>query len=175
MLTLPTLNMGVNGDVISQRVYCADEIGKLGGVNIVLFLMGTNDILSGGIKSLDRYQQCAQTVVKQLHERGIKVYWGTIPPFKGCKPACLPNTQTPDPDKEALRVAINAWIRSSSGADGVVDFDKALADPTDPHQITPVLQSDWLHPNDAGYQAMATTAAAVLRPDRDRAAAAMPR
>jgi len=163
LMDRPVLNMGVNGDVITQRMFCGGEIRALNGVNIVLFLMGVNDILTGGIKSLDRYQQCAQTIIKQLHDGGIKVYWGTIPPFKGNKAADLAGAQTLDPDKEALRNQINTWIRSSSGADGVIDYDEALADPSDQQRLNPLYQSDWLHPNDAGYQVMARAAAAALK------------
>jgi lysophospholipase L1-like esterase len=125
--------------------------------------MGVNDILTGDIKSLDKYQVCAETIIKQLHDGGIKVYWGTIPPFKGYKAAYLSGTETLDPDKEALREKINDWIRMSSGADGVVDYDKVLSDPSDPQRLRPDDQSDWLHPNDAGYQLMADAAATILR------------
>jgi lysophospholipase L1-like esterase len=163
LIDRPILNMGVNGDVIAQRVYCAGEIKALNGVNAVIFLMGVNDILTGGIKSLDKYLQCAGTIVKQLRDAGYKVYLGTIPPFKGYKAAFLPGTENEDPDKEALRVQINGWIRASSGADGVIDFDKALADPADPTKLAASLQSDWLHPNDAGYAAMAKAAASVVK------------
>ncbi|HEY3329764.1 MAG TPA: GDSL-type esterase/lipase family protein [Capsulimonadaceae bacterium] len=163
LLNRPVLNMGVNGDVITQRAYCASEIRALNGVNVVLFLMGVNDILTGGIKSLDKYQQCTGIVVKQLHESGIKVYWGTIPPFNGYKAGFTAGTTTLDLDKEALRKQINDWIRTSSGADGVIDYDKALCDSGDPSKLRADFQSDWLHPNDAGYHRMADVAAAVLR------------
>ena len=162
----PVLNMGVNGDIITQNSYCAKDIRALDGVNIVLFLMGVNDILNGSVKSLDKYQLCASNVIKQLHEGGIKVYWGTIPPFKGYKAAYLDGTQTLDPAKEALRKQINEWILSLSGADGVVNYDQVLADPYETDRLNPLYQSDWLHPNDAGYAQMAAAAAAELKSDK---------
>ena len=47
--------------------------------------------------------------------------------------------------------------------DGVIDFEKAAADPNDPLQITPALQpGDHLHPNDAGYAVLAAAIAPSL-------------
>ena len=42
--------------------------------------------------------------------------------------------------------------------DGVLDFDKATRDPQNPRGYLPQYDSgDHLHPNDAGYQAMANS------------------
>ena len=49
-------------------------------------------------------------------------------------------------------------MRDSGGRayDGVVDFDLATRDPKDPSRMRADFHSgDWLHPNDAGYAAMA--------------------
>ena len=60
------------------------------------------------------------------------------------------------PEKEAVRKDVNAWIRGNKTADALIDFDKVLADPENPEHINPVYDcGDHLHPNDAGYQAMA--------------------
>ncbi len=41
-------------------------------------------------------------------------------------------------------------------ADGLIDFDKVVEDPNNPKHINPAYDcGDHLHPNDAGYQAMA--------------------
>jgi lysophospholipase L1-like esterase len=56
---------------------------------------------------------------------------------------------------EAERQAVNRWIRSNKLADGVIDFDKAVLDPADPQRLRPAFDSDHIHPNDAGHQAMA--------------------
>ena len=57
---------------------------------------------------------------------------------------------------EADRDAVNRWIRTSGAFDGVIDFDQALRDPADPLRLRPAYDSgDHLHPDDAGYQAMA--------------------
>lgn len=60
------------------------------------------------------------------------------------------------PEKEHTRDVVNQWIRTSGAFDGVIDFAKATADPSDPEMYYPPDDSgDRLHPGDAGYQAMA--------------------
>ena len=55
-----------------------------------------------------------------------------------------------------MREAVNAWVRAKDGFDGVLDFDAALRDPGKPSQLRARYDSgDHLHPNDAGYAAMA--------------------
>jgi len=56
---------------------------------------------------------------------------------------------------EAKRKAPNDWIRTSRAYDGVIDFDKATQDPSDPKKLLGQYDScDYLHPSDAGYKAM---------------------
>jgi lysophospholipase L1-like esterase len=51
---------------------------------------------------------------------------------------------------------VNARIRANKTADGLIDFDKVLEDPVNPGHMLPTFDcGDHLHPNDAGYQAMA--------------------
>ena len=38
--------------------------------------------------------------------------------------------------------------------DGVIDFDKTIRDPQDAATIRAEAQSDYLHPNEVGYQMM---------------------
>lgn len=71
-----------------------------------------------------------------------------MPPFEGA------NYFTPE--GEAVRQAVNAWLRAQTEADGVVDFDAVLRDSVAPSRLQAAFHSgDWLHPSDAGYQAMA--------------------
>ncbi len=51
---------------------------------------------------------------------------------------------------------MNNWILNSGAFDGVIEFAKAVADPSDPQMLNPAYDSGGhVHPNDAGYQAMA--------------------
>ena len=79
------------------------------------------------------------------------IYGGTLTPFEG---TTFPGYFTPA--GEVKRQAVNQWIRTSGAFDAVIDFDKAIRDPVHPTRMLPVYDSgDHLHPNDAGYQAMA--------------------
>lgn len=65
-----------------------------------------------------------------------------------------PFVQTPE--AQAKRKEVNTWIRSSGAFDAVVDFSKLMGDPARPEHLAPAYDSgDHLHPNDAGFQAMA--------------------
>jgi lysophospholipase L1-like esterase len=60
------------------------------------------------------------------------------------------------PAMEAVRDAVNRWLRHAGAFDGVIDFGKVLADPSDPTRFTPSFDSgDGQHPNDAGHAALA--------------------
>jgi lysophospholipase L1-like esterase len=61
-------------------------------------------------------------------------------------------------EKEKVRQAVNKWIRESGAYDGVADFDAVVRDPANPKHIKAEFDSgDHLHPNDAGYVAMANS------------------
>jgi lysophospholipase L1-like esterase len=79
----------------------------------------------------------------------VKVLLGTLLPFKD---AAYFSEAT-----EAKRQAVNAWIRAQSAqVHAVIDFDRAMASVEDPLALNPLYDSgDHLHPNDAGYAAMA--------------------
>ncbi len=158
LLDAPTLNFGVNGDQAVRTGGMAGEIGAAPGVGGVVFLMGINDIIGNPKFTKDSYVQAVKTVIAGCRQRQWKFYLGTILPAGGCK------SFDADPAREALRVEINDWIRTKSGADAVIDFAAALADPAQPTKLQADYQSgDWLHPSDAGYQKMAETAAAVIK------------
>ena len=58
--------------------------------------------------------------------------------------------------REDRRQAVNHWIRTSGAFDAVIDFDAVLRDPSHPARLLPAYDSgDHVHPNDAGYRAMA--------------------
>jgi len=87
-------------------------------------------------------------LIAQAHARGVRIFGATLLPYQGAGYY--------SPAGEAIREAVNAWIRTSGAFDGVIDFDAVMRDPADPLRLNPAYDSgDHLHPNDAGYQAMA--------------------
>ena len=119
------------------------------GVQSVIILEGINDI-NNSPNGTDVAALTAglQTLIDRAHARGVRVVLGTLTPYRGWGQWSQ--------EREAARVAVNAWIRAHDGVEGIADFDLALSDPADPAQMRPVLDSgDRLHPGDAGYAAMA--------------------
>lgn len=79
----------------------------------------------------------------------------TITPFAGAL-RDTPIRGYDAPGKEAVRLAVNDWIRNSGEFDAVADFDAAVRDPARAQALLPAFDSgDHLHPGDAGYRAMA--------------------
>ena len=94
-----------------------------------------------------------RALIHAAHARGIKVVGATILPFKANYESAADFQRA-----EAIRQAVNNWILSSGEYDAVADFAAAVADPADPQQLNPSYDSgDHLHPNDAGYRAIAAT------------------
>jgi lysophospholipase L1-like esterase len=53
-------------------------------------------------------------------------------------------------------LAVNKWILNSGAFDATIDFDAVTRDPANHNQLNPAFNNgDHLHPNDAGYKAMA--------------------
>ena len=90
-------------------------------------------------------------LIQRAHARGVKVIGATITPNEG---STYPGFFTPA--NEVERQAVNQWVRTSGAYDGVIDFDAAVRDPSDPERLLPAYASpDNTHLNDTGYQAMA--------------------
>jgi lysophospholipase L1-like esterase len=123
------------------------------GVKSVLIFEGGNDIREFGSDAATAQQLIAgfQLMARMAHEHGLKVIVGTITSFEHA------NAHEPeDGSWERTQEAFNDWVRSAKDIDGVVDFDAAIRDPKHPARILPAYDSgDHLHPNDAGYKAMA--------------------
>jgi lysophospholipase L1-like esterase len=95
-----------------------------------------------------------EKVIAMAHADGVKIWLGTLLPASN---AFFDGTITA-PKSEIYREQVNDWIRTQQLADGVVDFDAALRDPSDPQVLSPAYSGpDHLHPNLAGYQVMANT------------------
>lgn len=92
--------------------------------------------------------QGLQQIIDRAHQHGILVFGATLTPYEGA--------DYYTEDGEAVRQAVNQWIRSSKAFDGIFDFDAAVRDPSRPSQFRDEYQSgDHLHPSAAGYKAMA--------------------
>jgi lysophospholipase L1-like esterase len=133
-----------------------DVLG-VAGVTDAIVLEGINDI--DGLASADQLTAALAQVVARLHAAGVRVELGTIIPH-GTGLLGLGNVIPSvyvDSPQNAVRVAVNAWIRSgASGADGVVDFDAALRGQAQPNELDPEYDSgDHAHPNYLGYKRMA--------------------
>jgi lysophospholipase L1-like esterase len=124
------------------------------GARAVILLEGINDIGDKSAQASDLIAVDLQ-IIAAAHVAGLKIYGGTLLPFGGSNSIYGGDYGTPA--GETQRQALNAWIRSSGAFDGVIDFDATLRDPSNPSYLLPAYVGDPLHPNDAGYQAMANT------------------
>ena len=133
------------------------------GVASVIVLIGINDISWPGTvfardetrPTLTELQAGYRELAEHAHARGLRILGATLTPFAGA----LPGTPLDDyyaVDKDALRQQLNAWLRTDSPFDAVIDLDAALRDPADPIRMAAAYDSgDHLHPGDAGNRAMA--------------------
>ena len=133
-------------------------------VSTVVMMMGINDIGwpgAGAITPTDPeptaddiitgYKQ----IVDRAHAHGLRFVGVTLTPFIDTFQG-TPLAGYYTPEKEKIRQAVNAWIRADQDADGLIDFDHVLEDPARPGHVRAEFDcGDHLHPNDAGYQAMA--------------------
>jgi len=162
---LAVLNHGISGnrttfDLIGPNALARFDRDVLAapGARYVIVLEGINNIGIPGAFGLASQQVTAEDIIasyRQLisraREQGLRNYGGTLTPFEG---TIFPGYYTPA--GEAKRQAVNAWIRGSGEFDAVIDFDRVIRDPAQPTRMRAAYDSgDHLHPNDAGYRAMA--------------------
>jgi lysophospholipase L1-like esterase len=155
-------NLGIGGNAIfgglgpsAVRRFDRDVLQQNGAHWLIVF-EGVNDI--GGARGEKISALATNLVVAytqfalKAHAKNLRVYGATITPFGG--------SGYFSPEHEAIRQQVNAWIRTNSFYDGVIDFDAAVRDPVDATKFKaefhPGLNaSDWLHLNPAGYRALA--------------------
>ena len=131
------------------------------GVKKVIIFEGINDIgaaKSGNSETVARQIiESIQGMVRKAKARKMKVYLGTITPFRGAGYYSHFH--------EAARLYVNDWIRSQAkNVDGILDFAKLLQDPNDDRRMKREYASnDWLHPNPTGYKAMGIYAADIVK------------
>jgi lysophospholipase L1-like esterase len=140
---------------VSAEVRFGPDVLDQPGVRDVIVLEGINDIgFSSGPGHRGAEVSAAQIIagyqqlIARAHARGLKVFGATLLPFQGARYYSAAG--------EATRAAVNHWILTSGAFNGVINFAKVMRDPADPLRLNPAYDSgDHLHPNDAGYQAMA--------------------
>lgn len=133
------------------------------GVRTVVVLLGINDISWPGTAfaprqkrpTLEELTNGYTQLIAQARSRGVRVIAATLTPFEGALPG-TPLSNYYQPEKDALRQQLNAWIRASGSFDAVLDFDALARDPAHPLRLLPAYDSgDHLHPGDAGNRALA--------------------
>ncbi len=137
------------------------DVLRQAGARAVVVHLGTNDIgFDGGVAPFDEPVTATALIdgyrrlVARAHGAGLLAIGSTLTPVEGV--TVLPGYDSPA--KEALRQQVNAWIRRGGEFDAVIDFDEAVRDPDRPARLLKRLASpDRLHPNDAGYAAIAGT------------------
>lgn len=157
------LNLGIGGNHVARAFALPDGDGVLhdfgpaaadrvapdvlhrAGVTDLVVFAGINDVFT----QLDDDVPAAvieayRRIVDEARRSGLRVLGATL------TPASLPA------DKEADRLRINTFIRSSGLFDAVVDFDRAVADPTDATRLVPAFDADRVHLTDAGYERLGT-------------------
>ena len=157
------LNMGIGGNRVLADTP-ASGIGALArfdrdvlghsGVRWLMMFEGTNDV--GGLArdpqsmTADELIGAYKQIIERAHAHGIKVIGCTLNAFQGM----AYYTEQSD----AVRLEVNKWILTSGAFDAAIDFDVVTRDPANPKQLNPPYNNgDHLHPNDAGYKAMAET------------------
>jgi len=133
------------------------------GVTTMVIMLGINDI-GWSAMGLDPWApvptsadvtRMYQMIIDRAHMQGIRIIGATLTPFKDSFKGIILEGYYSE-DKNQVRKEVNDWIRTSGAFDGVIDFDAALRDPARPDNILDDYNcGDNLHPNDAGYQAMA--------------------
>ncbi|MFB7722584.1 GDSL-type esterase/lipase family protein [Nocardia sp. NPDC056100] len=177
----PVLNLGIGGNCLTADSRWLGDSGlsrfrrdvlDRPGIGTVVILEGINDIwLDGASMALGAPVQGAtaeqliaahRTLIEQARDAGLRVIGATILPAGGSAFGGGDRARYADHDR--VRKAVNTWILTSGEYDAVADSAIALADPADHDRLAPAFDSgDHLHPNDAGYTALAAVVAAALR------------
>lgn len=154
------LNLGIGGNCVlrgglgptGSKRYDRDILQQE-GVKYIIIFEGINDLggLRNGEETANGLIEAYRKMIAEAHAKGIKIYGGTITPFKGN------NYYTPE--HEAARTKVNEWIRNSGEFDAVIDFDLIMRDPHNPEALQSrfLYENDWLHPNADGYKTMGSS------------------
>jgi lysophospholipase L1-like esterase len=156
------VNAGIGGNRLLRYGSGPNALARLDrdifgvpGVKAIILLEGINDIGRGFTPlgpqepvTLEALIAADKQIIERAHAHGVKVIGALLTPYQGAGYA--------SPAGEEVRSGLNNWIRTSGAFDGVIDFAAATADKSNPLTFAPQYNlRDKLHPNDAGYQAMA--------------------
>jgi lysophospholipase L1-like esterase len=154
---MSVLNAGISGNQLlagggtsgpsALSRFVRDAINQT-DVKTIIIWEGTNDIGADPALSLSNFTDAYRRLIDIAHAHGIKVIGATLQPDEG---ASYWTTEG-----NALREAVNHWILTSGSFDGTANFSTVLRNPDNPAELLPGYDSgDHLHPNDAGYRAIA--------------------
>ena len=168
-MNVGVLNQGIGGNHLLTDGLGPNALARFDrdvlaqtAVRYVLILEGINDL--GG---LARTMEASPAEHADLVQRIIAAYQQFVARAHvhnlfviGC--TILPDTRSnyyhPGSADEADRQSVNTWIRTPGHFDDVIDFDHTMRDPAQPNRLRPEFDSgDHLHPNPAGYAAMANS------------------
>lgn len=166
--SIAILNQAAGGNRILQDGLGPSVLSRLdrdvlaqSGVEFAMIFEGVNDI---GVADADATSQADierrliaayKQIATRVHALGIPFFGATITPF-GSSPTSDYLQPYSGAVRERTRQKINAFIRESGVFDAVLDFDRVLRDPLAPDRLLEQYDSgDHLHPNVAGYQALA--------------------
>jgi lysophospholipase L1-like esterase len=162
---LGVANEGISGNRVLTDGFGPNSLSRFDrdvlacpGVRYVVMLVGINDLgiptffpATGPMPTPDAIIAGYKQMITRAHARGVRVIGATLTPYQGAMEGKYYSDKG-----EVEREAINAFIRTSKEFDGVIDFDAAVRDQANPLRFDPTYDSgDHLHPNDAGYAAMA--------------------
>ncbi|CZR68568.1 related to lysophospholipase L1 and related esterases [Phialocephala subalpina] len=165
---IAVLNQAAGGNRILYDGLGPNALGRIdrdvlaqSGIGYAMIFEGVNDIGTAATDSVsqknvgDRIIAAYIQMVERVHTFGIPMFAATITPFSA--PGYNVTAQVySDPEREATRQRVNAFIRNSGVFDEVIDFDAVLRNESFPYSIQTALQGgDWLHPNSMGYQKIA--------------------
>ncbi|MGJ8669954.1 MAG: GDSL-type esterase/lipase family protein [Oceanococcus sp.] len=134
------------------------------GASHVLAMIGTNDFgnpKAGPTPTAEDLIAGLTQLIERVQAADMRIVLATIPPAEGTITAGLIGefplgVMHGSAAARQSRDAVNDWIRQQQLSDGVVDFAHCLEDPERPGYLAPEYNSgDNLHPNPAGYAAMA--------------------
>lgn len=158
------LNLGIGGNCVVRGGLSTPGISRYDrdilqqrGITGVIIFEGINDI--GGSRhaeeTVEQLTRAYEDFIRKAHARGLKAI--------GCTITQIGETDYWSPIHEAVRQTVNEWIRTSGKFDVVLDFESLTADPDKPTCLRQDYRFDNLHPNAAGYQALGTYAAGILK------------